>query len=351
MCEGEPLFALIDGKPTLTTMDGLFESLARKYQTVRTEDGWETVELTRANVRILSLDKKRDELAWTRPFAMARSVHKGDVLRVTTLRNRTISATPGHSFIVDGREVKARHLQVGSLIPIVRHIPATGLAPLTQIVLADYLPGARVTERGVVMGGRESIQIPAPAVVALDEKFAWFLGFFVAEGYVGKGFASIYNKDRALIDRAVASADALGLSTSLRVQRGLTELRVFSKAFVALLSSVTVSRRVGTGKGSQARYKKVPDFVFAMADEGKVAFLNGFYEGDGGEEGSGVVLATSSRELANGLVLLCEQLGIFPTLRVRGKNVKSYSVAIGRAGAALLGIELSTPTPMGTDNG
>ena len=343
VCEGEPLFALVDGKPLLTTMDALFESLARKMPVRRTEDGWETLVLTKADVRVLSLDRARNAMSWTRPFAMARSMHKGHVLRVTTLRNRSITATPGHSFIVEGEEVKASELGAGSRIPIVRHLPAMGLELLTQLMIADYLPGAKATERGVVLGGGESVQVPARAAVSLDAEFAWFLGFFVAEGYVGKGFASIYNKDAELVDRARGVAKKLGLSTSVGAQRGLAELRIFSKAFVGFLSTVTVSKRTGTGKGSQARYKKVPDFVYLMEDESKVAFLKGFFDGGGGEEGSEAVLSTSSRELANGLTILCEQLGIFPTLRI--KRTGSHSVVIARDGASALGIELSTPAP------
>ena len=349
VCEGEPLFAFVDGRACLTTMDGLFESLARRFPLTRTEDGWEAIVLTKADVKILSMDRARERIAWTRPFAMARSMYKGDVLQVTTSRNRSIRATPGHSFIVDGGEVRGRKLEVGSMIPIVRHLPAVGQAPLTQMTLADNVPGAKVTERGVVLGGRESIQLPAPAVIPLGPEFSWFLGFFVADGYVGKGFASICNGDRGFVERAAKVAKSFGLASSLRVQRGLTELRIFSGAFVAMLSAVTVSRRAGTGKRSQARYKKVPEFVFSMADESKAAFLDGFFAGDGWEEeGSEIVLGTSSRDLANGLILLCEQLGIFPTLRIK-ESTKSFAIAVARDGAALLGIELSAPAPRGTD--
>ena len=351
VCEGEPLFAIVDSRPTLTTIDGLFEGLSRRFPVDKDEDGWEVIRLARGDVRILSMDRVANRAVWTRPFALARSMYKGDVLEVMTSRNRSIRATPDHSFIVEGAEAKAKSLSVGASIPILRSIPTVGTAPIATIAVADYVTGARVTERGVTLGGREIIQVPAPPAIGLSEEFAWFLGFFVAEGYIGKGFASIYNADRVLIDRSERLSRSLGLAVSTRVQRGLTELRIFSKAFVAFLSTVTVSRRVGAGKGSQARYKKIPDFVYSMADPAKIAFLNGFFAGNGWKETSAeIVFGTSSRDLASGLTTVCEQLGVFPTVRVKGVNVKSYSVAVARDGAEILGLTPKTTTPKGTDN-
>jgi nitric oxide reductase NorQ protein len=342
VCEGEPVFVLINGRPSLTTMDSLFETLARKFPITTDEDGWETIVLSEADVRVLSMDRSSEKVSWTRPSAMARSVYKGEVVEVTTSRNRTIRATPEHSFILQGEDVKARRVAVGSKIPILRHIPAAGTEPLREIATVDYVPGAKLTERGVVVGGREAIQIPAPPVLSLDAEFAWFLGFFVAEGYIGKGFASIYNSDKDFVTKSTHLAASLGLATSVREQRGISELRVFSKAFVSMLSATTLTRRVGIGKGSQARYKRVPDFVFSMTDESKMAFLRGFFDGDGWEEeGSELLLGTSSRELANGLLMLCEQVGIFPTVRIKGDEVKSYSLAMARDGALKLGVEIA----------
>ena len=342
VCQGEPVFVLVDGKPKLTTVDALFDEFARRHPVRLDEGQWETIVLNRVDLRVVSIDRLSDGVSWKRAHAIARSVYKGDVVEVTTSRNRTIRATPEHSFITDENEVKASQVKIGTRIPIMRRIPKIESAPLTEVAVADLVPGAKLTERGVVMAGRETVQVPAPQRIALDEEFSWFLGFFVAEGYVGKGFASIYNKDAPLIERCERLVSSMGLATSTRVQRGLTELRVFSKAFVSMLSLATVSRRVEAGKGSQARYKMVPGFAFAMPDASKIAFLRGFLDGDGWEgEGSELLLGTSSRDLANGLLILCEQLDIFPTVRVKKtKGATSYSVVMARDGAAKLGVRI-----------
>ena len=351
VCHGEPVFVLLDGKPRLTTVDSLFAELGRKYPVVLDEDNWETVVLGALDLRVPSIDRLSGEVSWKRAHAIARSSYKGTVIEVTTSRNRTIRATPEHSFITDDAELKAGQVRQGTRIPIMRRMPKIDHSPLVEIAVADLVPGARLTQRGVVLGGREAIQVPAPATIVLSEEFCWFLGFFVAEGYVGKGFASLYQKEAPLVERCAKLLTSMGLVTSSRLQRGLTEVRVFSKAFVSMLSLATVSRRVGSGKGSQARYKKVPDFVFAASDASKVAFLQGFLKGDGWEEeGSELLFGTSSRELANGLMILCEQLDIFPTVRVkRTKGATAYSLSIARDGAARLGVTITGLTTK-TDN-
>ena len=343
VCQGEPVFVLLGGKPRLTTVDSLFEELGRRFPVRLDEDSWETIVTSAVDLRVLSIDRLSGAVSWKRAHAIARSAYKGAVVEVTTSRNRTIRATPEHSFVTDEEDVKAAKVKPGTRIPVMRRIPKIDTAPLTEIAVADLVPGAKLTERGVVLGAREDLQVPAPPMIALSEEFSWFLGFFVAEGYVGKGFASLYQKEARPIERCEKLLASMGLATSVRQQRGLTELRVFSKAFVSMLSLATVSKRVGSGKGSQARYKKVPDFVFAMQDASKVAFLRGFLEGDGWEEeGSELLLGTSSRELANGLVMLCEQLGVFPTVRVkRTKGATGYSLAMARDGAAKLGVRIA----------
>ncbi len=343
VCQGEPVFVLLDGKPKLTTIDALFDELSRRFPVALDDDHWESLLLGKVDLRVLSLDRALDKVSWKRAHAIARSSHKGKVLEVTTSRNRVIRATPEHSFITDREEVTGEALTVGARLPVMRHVPAIEGAPLEQIAIQDLVPGSKLTERGAVIAGRDTIQIPCPALIPLNEEFCWFLGFFVAEGYIGKGFASIYQEDAALIGRCEKLMRSLGLGTSTRLQNGLTELRIFSKAFVSLLSMATVSKRVGTGKGSQARYKRVPDFIFAASERAKIAFLGGFHIGDGWQkEGSELLFGTSSNDLANGIIVLLEQLGIFPTVRVKKtKSAPHYCVAIARDGAARIGVPIA----------
>jgi intein/homing endonuclease/MoxR-like ATPase len=347
ICEKESVFVLIDGRPTLTTVDALFEKLARKIPATIDQEGWETVVLDGTDIRVLSMDRSSNKVNWKRPIALARSMHHGKVVEVRTQRNRLIRATPEHSFITEDsldKLKRGKQIKVGTRIPIIRHIPQLETPELSEISLTDYVPGTKATERCVVRAGNyETIQVPAPMMVQLDEDFSWFLGFFVAEGYVGKGFASIRNFETALIEKSKHVLESLNLRLAIRKQRELCEIRLFGQAFVSFLSATTLTRRVGSGKRTQARYKRVPDFVYLMQEQSKIAFLRGFFDGDGWEEkGSNIVFCTSSEDLANGLIILLEQLQIFPTIRTRTtKGVRSFSVGIARDGASRLGLRIS----------
>ena len=143
----------------------------------------------------------------------------------------------------------------------------------------------------------------------------------------------------------------MGLDATVRTQRRLMELRIFSKAFVSFLAASTVRRKVGVGKGSQARYKVVPDFVFAFSEQARSAFLRGYFDGDGREElENQVVFGTSSPEVANGLAVLCQMAGVFPTIRFKPGS-RSCSVAIAKDGIEKLGMPASNLRPTGDMSG
>jgi nitric oxide reductase NorQ protein len=350
VCEGEQVLVADSGNLKLTTVSTLFENLSRKLPVSTDPDGWQTIPLAGCDIRVLSMDQTTGELSWKRPYAMARSYYRGDVLEITTKRNRSVTVTPDHSLITEQGPAKASQIVEGTSVPIIRRIPQISSPPTTSLELSGFLSGAELTGAGVVMASKGGLQIPAPPAVLLDESFAWFLGFFVAGGYIGDGFASICNANPDLMERCTITAASLGLGTMVRRQRGLIELRIFSKAFVSFLSSVTLSRRVGTGKGSQARYKRVPDFVFTMPEGLRKAFLKGFFKGDGWEEQKNEVLhGTSSKELAAGLTLLCEQSGVFPTVRVKADG--SYAITIAKDGISEIGFDASNLDPSADKRG
>jgi nitric oxide reductase NorQ protein len=333
VCEGEQVLVSLGEGLTLTTVGRLFESLARRHQTRVGQDGWEVLPLSGADVRVLSMDLGEGELAWRRPSALARSMYRGKVVEVTTRTNRVLRATPEHSFVVEGRSMKASEIRAGTRIPVARRIPPHGGAHLAAVQAADHVPGARLAA-----GPSGAVQLLSPPSVEPDERFAWLLGAFVAAGCVGDGFASISGEDRGIAGRFARAAESLGLTAS---RRGVQGLRVCGDRFVSLLSAAALGTRDWGEGGWEGSCKKVPDFVYSMGEGARAAFLRGAFEAGGRDVGSEVVLRTSGADLANGLVVLCEQAGVFPVLRVRRGAGPGYEVAIDREAAAELGIRLS----------
>ena len=70
------------------------------------------------------------------------------------------------------------------------------------------------------------------------------------------------------------------------------------------------------GLGGAAHEKRLPDLLLNCAEHHQLAFLEGYFLGDGTKDRRGrvMVFATSSADLANGLLYLLGQLGVLAGL-------------------------------------
>ncbi|MHC4218703.1 MAG: LAGLIDADG family homing endonuclease, partial [Planctomycetota bacterium] len=66
-------------------------------------------------------------------------------------------------------------------------------------------------------------------------------------------------------------------------------------------------------EGARATTKKIPDLVFRVSEPLRLSFLRGYFLGDGTVRRRGVSFATSSRDLASGLVYLLSSFGVVAT--------------------------------------
>src|SRR6202008_1831407 len=85
-------------------------------------------------------------------------------------------------------------------------------------------------------------------------------------------------------------------------------------AFPAPVCSLANSGKAikALGGGGNASYKGLPDLLLNCDEQCQLAFLEGYFLGDGTKDPSGRVLtfATSSRDLADGLLCLVGQLSV-----------------------------------------
>jgi DNA gyrase subunit B len=95
------------------------------------------------------------------------------------------------------------------------------------------------------------------------------------------------------------------------------------------------------GMGERASRKRLPDLLLNCDENGQLAFLEGFFLGDGTKDRSGrkLTFATSSADIANSLLYLLGQLGVVAGLsrrpgaksQIRGQEVTtgpSYTVNV-----------------------
>jgi DNA gyrase subunit B len=70
-------------------------------------------------------------------------------------------------------------------------------------------------------------------------------------------------------------------------------------------------------KGVDSLTKRIPDLVFSVSEDLRVAFLRGYFMGDGTMSDRRVAFGTSSRDAASGIHYLLSSLGVIPSQSVR----------------------------------
>ncbi len=156
--------------------------------------------------------------------------------------------------------------------------------------------------------------------IEVDEGLMTALGFFVAEGTVDA---------RAGIRLALGSGNASFADEAIRAFRGVFGLeprryagsggRVDELRIVNRVAALSWARLFGFD-GAKAPIKAVPDLVFNVPERLRLAFLRGYFRGDGTLARGRLALTTTSRDLASGLMYLMSASGVVSSLSRRGPD-------------------------------
>ncbi len=155
-----------------------------------------------------------------------------------------------------------------------------------------------------------------PLSIAVDEDLMLALGFFVAEGSVsprgGIRFA-IGSRHAPFVPWLTeALTRVLGVEpTVIPAGDRVGEVRVMNRAAALLWQRVF-------GFGGNASTKRVPDVVWGAGERERLAFLRGYFLGDGTVSTSGALAFTTvSRDLASALMYLLSSFGVVSSLSSR----------------------------------
>jgi putative pyruvate formate lyase activating enzyme len=171
-----------------------------------------------------------------------------------------------------------------------------------------------------------------PARIALDERLAWLLGIYCAEGHVYSAkdrpnshrlVFSFGPHEGALVERTARLLQELfGVCAAVVHRRTATAVEVY-KASLAL----AFARLCGRGSHS----KRVPGLVAQVTPEVVQAFLLGVQAGDGCDRGRHIAVNTVSETFAAGLFEVGLLLGCLPSFHrwrpaptkvIEGREVK-----------------------------
>ncbi|XZN91895.1 MAG: DNA gyrase subunit B [Microcoleus sp.] len=141
----------------------------------------------------------------------------------------------------------------------------------------------------------------------ISRELMWFMGWYVAEGTLSKHQVSLNlgKKDLRFIPEIIAVIESVFNETPRQYNDP------DSDGIKLYFHSVAAARLIQAwGLGKQAHLKQLPDIVFSLTEELQMAFLEGYFLGDGTTGGSHLSLTTNSPKLKDGLLYLLGQLGI-----------------------------------------
>ncbi|HEY6309483.1 MAG TPA: ATP-binding protein, partial [Streptosporangiaceae bacterium] len=218
--------------------------------------------------------------------------------------------------------------------------PAAWLAGLTEEDLSWL--AAQDDGRDVVLYARPHRGDAVPRFLPVTEHLCYMLGWYLAEGSKScrgarLNFALGSADDRYVPALAAAIQTVTGrcpVSASIRAEiPNSRHLYVHAPVLARVVKAM--------GMGAKAPLKRVPDLLLNCDEDNQLAFLEGYFLGDGSKDRSGRKLAfgTSSIDIANGLLYLMGQLGVLASLsrrpgghsKIRGRDVETrpgYSVTV-----------------------
>ena len=141
----------------------------------------------------------------------------------------------------------------------------------------------------------------------ITHELMWFLGWYVAEGTLSKHQVSLNlgKKDEPFIPELLAAIEKVFGETPRRYH----DLRY--SGIKLYFHSVAAARLLKAwGLTGWAHEKKLPDIIFSLPEALQIAFLEGYFLGDGSARKDSIVFGTVSPTLKDGLLYLLGQLGI-----------------------------------------
>ena len=298
----------------------------------------------------------------------------GELVTITpAMLNQSIKLTPEHLVRVWNprtgeswkradelvRSTRGRHRNGDYLVVTLPHQPREPLAEINSLEYVEgiveddfvYVAIRRSFFNGRAADGsyvRKTILAKHPKLarlpvkLQLTEEFMELCGFYVSEGCIKKKHVVISNTDNTTTGRIHNLAEKLDLHchdwTSLRKDRSKPTINVeFGNSLLARLFESLF--------GGGARNKKLPSWIHEIPRDAKVAFLRGYYRGDGcieRQEGRSEArsFTTTSRALVVDLWLLLAGIGAIASIK-RNKRKDAWSAGVWGYQAGFLHENLS----------
>ncbi len=197
--------------------------------------------------------------------------------------------------------------------------------------LSDLQTGEVASLNGIRLAPEHYAEQSIGRYLPVNEQLMTLLGFFLAEGSCsqrgGVRLAFGPNNARWLPEMQQAFRDLFGVEPSYYPPANgrVGELRVVHSVVAAAF------RLIFGFDGVKAHSKRIPDLVFNVTPALQLAFLRGYFLGDGTLAPTRLAWTTVSPELASGLMYLLLAHGVIASLSVREPDGQSTGAIRGKA--------------------
>lgn len=291
------ILVLKDGKIGTRKLGDIIDENINQDGFVEKTDDCEISYKNLNGIKILSLNSEY-KFEWEEPIAFIRHKSPTKLIKIKTKNGKEIIGTKDHSFIVfeDGKmkQISGNELKTGMVFLNARKIPFES------------------NENCELLGN--------------------FLGWFCAEGSVSGNYFVISNNDESVLNlmkeiiKKIYNVDGVAYPKN-KSKRNIyfynTEISTFIKNNCYYKKDF-ISERY---KKMASEFKKVPDIILNSDEKTKIAFLRGYFSGDGTiynkkmGEGTSISCSSKSKQLIEGISLLLKILGIIHKTRIK-KNKK-----------------------------
>lgn len=222
----------------------------------------------------------------------------------------------------DGRE---QWVQAGDIVETDMLIVSRGVqaSPSGSILLSDYLALTNVSDDEGLVSSCGSH--PVWNRLELNDQACFAIGLYVAEGsssYSESGSPcraiwTLHRDERDLQAAVMRFAKQLGCGAVVKPKSG-------SQAVNVEIDSVIVADFLKQVCGRFCNHKRVPEFILRGSDAQKLAFLRGYYAGDGSDSKfeNGMVAASGNQ-------VRCAQIHAATASRVLAQQVSTLAVSLG----------------------
>ena len=173
-------------------------------------------------------------------------------------------------------------------------------------------------KHNVVIGTRRSNTF-LKSVINLDEDFFWILGILMAEAYIKKNPIE-FTLGLEELDRHKKLNFLLKYVFGVRVKsykpkkKNVYTSKVHSKPFFYFIKYIL-------GIKGTATTKNFPEVVYSASKDKIISFLQGYWEGDGWKKSKSYMsISTTSKELANGILLSLLMIGVIGRHCIKKRN-------------------------------